>query len=194
MSRMSRTTDHTVPTDPTVPTIPTVPAAPAARRPDEIGTIADAVIRAHQELTDAAARLRRLGTGTEGDARLLQKAADANEAVVELEAEIIAAASRRLRIASSPRELGETLDEVAASWRARAQDLVVQARLGKMEVDDAVTGALTEFEEAGDHLSELISTLRTHDTAWSDELRDHARVVVDDVRSAVSALLRAVER
>ena len=36
---MSRTTDHTVPTDPTVPT---VPAAPAARRPDEIGTIADA--------------------------------------------------------------------------------------------------------------------------------------------------------
>ena len=40
---MSRTT-----TDPTVPTVPTVPTDPAARRPDEIGTIADAVIRAHR--------------------------------------------------------------------------------------------------------------------------------------------------
>lgn len=159
---------------------------------DEIGVVADAVIRAHREMLDAIERLRPLG---DDHAELLQRALAANEAVVELEADLVAsAATQQILLADSPRELGETLDGVATTWRARAQELVVQARLGTMDFDDAVVAALGEFEQAGVHLSELITSLRDEDAEWSAGLRDRARVVLHDVRAAVSTLLAAVNR
>lgn len=104
------------------------------------------------------------------------------------------AAAARIDGADSNEELDEALGPVATSWRARAQDLLVQARLGSMELDDALSTASVRFQTAGDHLTELIAGLRDEDAEWSAEIRSRARVVVDDVRSAVEALLTAARK
>ncbi|MFN8050156.1 MAG: hypothetical protein U0Q22_01840 [Acidimicrobiales bacterium] len=166
-------------------------------RAEVIADVADAVVHAHHELTEAANRLRSVRTTERPDDALLRRAAEADEAVVRLEADLMASAAVERSASEPPPDasssaMGEALDDVARSWRTRADELLLQARLGRMDLTDAASDALVEFTVAGEDLAHLVAALRDEESEWTVDLRERSSAVVADLRAAVHTLVAAV--
>ena len=92
----------------------------------------------------------------------------------------LAAARLRAERASSEHDLKEALDDVALSWRSRAEEIRVQAHIGSMDVRDRGEETISELERASQRVVTLLSRIRDEVTDSLTVMRDEARAALDD--------------
>jgi chromosome segregation ATPase len=80
----------------------------------------------------------------------------------------------------------ETVEATLEAWRARVDNLRVQARLGRMDVQDDVEASIDEAEST-------LGAVRRRLGALLDEADDVRGALVEGLRSARSDLSSAVE-
>lgn len=109
-------------------------------------------------------------------------AADLEDATLRLDAALgVASARLRSERAGSKEELQAALEEAAASWRARADEIRVQTHLGEMEARDAGLHALDDLERAGRRISAVTTSLRDDAGESLTALRGNARHALDEL-------------
>lgn len=139
------------------------------------------VMGASADLREAVARLHR----TEDEA-WRRYGADVDRAVAQMETELSSAeAQLRVEQADSRDQLSAALQQVAETWRARADEVRLQILLGEMEARDAASQSLDALDRAGHRVVALVEELRHNTAASMSSLRDRTRDVVDDVRQAL---------
>lgn len=117
-------------------------------------------------------------------------AAEADDAIARMEAELaVSAAKLRAERAESRESLSAALEEAARTWRARAEGIRLQTRLGEMEARDAGLVALEDLDAAGYRLAKFIHVVAHDVDGFGTTMVEHARNVIDDVRAAVAGLV-----
>lgn len=107
-------------------------------------------------------------------------------ALVHLDAEMqVAAAQLRAERAHNREELGAALHEVSTTWRARLDDVFVQARLAEMESEDAGHHAIEELVAARHQVESILEHLGSDLTTSFQEARNATLGAVRRVARAV---------
>ncbi len=113
-------------------------------------------------------------------------AADLEEATLRLDAALSVASSRlRAEKADTPADLEDALEELATTWRSRADEIRVQTHLGELEARDAGLHVLDDLEAAGHRIADTIAAVRGDAEHSFTALRDRARHTIDEVGRAV---------
>ncbi len=88
-------------------------------------------------------------------------AADLEEATLRLDATLAVASSRlRAEKADTHEELEDALEELATTWRSRADEIRVQTHLGDLDARDAGLHLLSDLDAAGHRITETLAALR----------------------------------
>ena len=92
----------------------------------------------------------------------------------------LAAARLRAERAASKGELADALDDVVGSWRSRAEEIRVQAHVGKMDVRDRGLETVADLERASHRIGSLLTRVRDEVAESLTTMRHEARVALDD--------------
>jgi hypothetical protein len=151
--------------------------AEVAQRTETVEQASAALRRALQELREA------------DDAAWKRYATEVEHATLRFDAALgIAAATLRAERAASKPELADALDSVVRSWRARADELRLQAHLGEMEAHDAGLHAVDVLEAAGDQVASVLVTVRDDTGQSLDALRTAGGRAIDGLGRALQNL------
>jgi hypothetical protein len=113
-------------------------------------------------------------------------AAELEEATLRLDAALSVASSRlRAEKADSPAELEDALEELATTWRSRADEIRVQTHLGALDARDAGLHVLDDLEAAGHRISETLTAVRSDAEHSFTSMRERVQHTIDDVGRAV---------
>jgi len=156
------------------------------------GAASPEMVAAHDALHTASDALRiavgHLHAGEDDAWR--RYAAEAGDVMARMEAELaVSAAKLRADRADSRASLGAALEAAARTWRARADEIRVQTRLGEMDARDGGLVALDDLDAAGYRLVGLIQALGHDVEGLEVNVVERARSAVDDVRAAVAGLV-----
>lgn len=103
----------------------------------------------------------------------------------------MAAAKLRAERATSQHALEDVLEDVATSWRARADEIRVQTHLGEMDARDAGLHTLDDLERAEHGLRRALVLLRTGVGSSLASMRTEVRRALDEANVTVQELRRA---
>lgn len=92
----------------------------------------------------------------------------------------LAAARLRAERAASKADIKEALDEVAGSWRSRAEEIRVQAHIGTMDVKERGAETISDLERASQRIASLLAQLRDEVSESLVVMRSEARSALDD--------------
>ena len=160
----------------------TTPNQPDPAVRDEVADRADAVTTASGALRDALDEVHRAE-----DEAWRRYAADLDAATRRLDA-ALSVASSRLRVdkAETHEELEDALEELATTWRTRADEIRVQTHLGELDARDAGLHALDDLEAAGHRIAEALTGLRDDAGDSLATARTRVQHTIDEVAKAVA--------
>ena len=92
----------------------------------------------------------------------------------------LAAARLKAERAESKTDIKEALGGVADSWRSRAEEIRVQAHIGRMDVRDRGAETVSDLERASQRVGSLLTRLRDEVGESLAIMRDDARAALDD--------------
>lgn len=154
-------------------------ADPALR--DEVADRAGAVESASVALRAALDELHQVE-----DEAWKRYAGDLEEATRRLDAALSVASSRlRADKADTNEELEDALEELAVTWRSRADEIRVQTHLGALDARDAGLHVLDDLDAAGHRLTETLAAVRSDAGHSFSALRERVQHTIDEVGRAV---------
>lgn len=113
-------------------------------------------------------------------------AAELEEATLRLDAALSVASSRlRAEKADSHEELEGALEELATTWRSRADEIRVQTHLGDLDARDAGLHVLDDLDAAGHRITDTLAAVRSDAGHSFGALRERVQHTIDDVGRAV---------
>jgi hypothetical protein len=113
-------------------------------------------------------------------------ASELEEATLRLDAALSVASSRlRAEKADTPEELEDALEELATTWRSRADEIRVQTHLGVLDARDAGLHVLDDLDAAGHRITETLTAVRSDAEHSFSSLRERVQHTIDDVGRAV---------
>ena len=144
---------------------------------DEIAGRAGAVESASEALRAALEELHQAE-----DEAWRRYAADLEEATLRLDATLAVASSRlRAEKADTHEELEDALEELATTWRSRADEIRAKTHLGDLDARDAGLHVLGALDAAGHRIAETLPALRDDASHSVSSIRARVQHTIDEV-------------
>lgn len=148
---------------------------------DEVSGRAEAVASASESLRAALDDLHQVE-----DEAWRRYAADLEAASLRLDAALSVASSRlRAEKADTSEDLEDALEELATTWRSRADELRVQTHLGALDARDAGLHVLDDLDAAGQRITDALAAVRSDAEHSFGAVRDRVRHTIDEVGRAI---------